>query len=136
MKKEVYHSGIIENIDGSTLYVRIEQATACNSCQAKRLCMAADSAVKIITVDVDDPSKFEIGSKVEVSGESELGLRAVWWAFVLPLIILLFFLIFLIYLTRDELISSFGSIALLIPYYYILWLKRNKFKNKFAFSIK
>ncbi|HRL83566.1 MAG TPA: RseC/MucC family positive regulator of sigma(E), partial [Bacteroides uniformis] len=37
---------------------------------------------------------------------------------------------------NDELRSALCSLALLIPYYYILWLNKSRMGKKFSFSVR
>jgi sigma-E factor negative regulatory protein RseC len=36
----------------------------------------------------------------------------------------------------DELLSSLIAMLLLVPYYFVVWLFRERLKNKFSFTIK
>ena len=46
----IKHLGIVENIQGSHLSVRIVQTSACAACSAKGHCSSADSKDKIIDI--------------------------------------------------------------------------------------
>ena len=50
MSESINHNGIIEKIDGGTVYVRIIQQSACSGCHAKSMCTASESKEKIIEV--------------------------------------------------------------------------------------
>ena len=52
MSESINHNGIIEKIDGGTVYVRIIQQSACSGCHAKSMCTASESKEKIIEVPV------------------------------------------------------------------------------------
>lgn len=136
MTNVIYHQGIVEDIDGSHVRVRIEQTSACSGCSIRSRCTAVDSIEKLIDVTMPKDATFIVGDHVQIVGEVSLGLHAVMWAFVWPLLILLFFLLLFIIWSGNEILSSLGAVVLLIPYYYILWLKRAKFKQKFLFTIK
>lgn len=86
MSESINHNGIIEKIDGGTVYVRIIQQSACSGCHAKSMCTASESKEKIIEVP-DNSGKFHINEEVQLCGQSSLGLQAVLLAFVFPLII-------------------------------------------------
>lgn len=136
MASIISHSGIVEKVDGNLVWVRIDSEAACSGCEMKSRCMAAESEDKLISVRLTGNSSYSVGERVTVEGENEKGLRAVTWAFVYPLLLLLLFLLILIMWTRDELLSTVGAIVFLVPYFYILWLKRDSFKQKFAFRMK
>lgn len=136
MANTIKHRGIVENISGSHLSVRIVQTSACSSCCVKGHCSSADSKEKLI--DIIDPlaSSYQVGEPVMVVGETSMGVMAVFLAFVVPFIILILSLFIFMAVLDDELYASIISLGLLIPYYYILWLNKTRLKQKFSFKIK
>ncbi|MBC8594215.1 SoxR reducing system RseC family protein [Oscillospiraceae bacterium N12] len=136
MANTIKHRGIVENISGSHLSVRIIQTSACSSCSVKGHCSSADSKEKLI--DIVDPlaSSYQVGEPVIVVGETSMGVMAVFLAFVVPFIILILSLFIFMAVLDDELYASIISLGLLIPYYYILWLNKTRLKQKFSFKIK
>lgn len=136
MTNTIKHQGIVENIIGSHLSVRIIQTSACAACSVKGHCSSADSKEKVI--DITDPSaaSFQIGEQVMVIGETSMGMMAVVLAFVLPFVVLILSLFIFMTVLNDELYAALLSLALLIPYYYVLWLNKARLKQKFSFTIK
>ena len=136
MANTIKHQGIVENINGSHLSVRIIQTSACSACSVKGHCSSADSKEKLI--DIVDPlaSSYQVGEPVIVVGETSMGVMAVFLAFVVPFIILILSLFIFMAVLDDELYASIISLGLLIPYYYILWLNKTRLKQKFSFKIK
>ena len=128
--------GIVENIQGSHLSVRIVQTSACAACSAKGHCSSADSKDKIIDVIDTAASSYRVGEKVMVIGETSMGMMAVVLAFIIPFILLIFSLFLFMALMENELYSALLSLAILIPYYFILWLNKTRLKQKFSFTIK
>ena len=104
----IKHLGIVENIQGSHLSVRIVQTSACAACSAKGHC----------------------------SSETSMGMMAVVLAFVLPFVLLIFSLFLLMALIENELYAALLSLAVLIPYYFVLWLNKTRLKQQFSFTIK
>ena len=121
MANTIKHQGIVENISGSHLQVRIVQTSACASCSIKGHCSSSDTKEKII---------------VWVIGELSMGAMAVLLAFIFPFLLLVFSLFVLMAVWNDELSSALCSLALLIPYYYVLWLNKSQLRKKFSFSVK
>ena len=132
----IKHLGIVENIQGSHLSVRIVQTSACAACSAKGHCSSADSKDKIIDVVDTAASSYRVGEKVMVIGETSMGMMAVVLAFIIPFILLIFSLFLFMALMENELYSALLSLAILIPYYFILWLNKTRLKQKFSFTIK
>jgi len=135
MANTIKHQGIVENINGSHLQVRIIQTSACASCSIKGHCSSADTKEKLIDVTDDNVSSYQPGDRVWVIGELSMGAMAVLLAFILPFLVLIFSLFIFMAIWNDELGSALCSLALLIPYYYILWLNKSRLGKKFSFSI-
>ena len=135
MANTIKHQGIVENINGSHLQVRIIQTSACASCSIKGHCSSADTKEKLIDVTDDNVSSYQPGDRVWVIGELSMGVMAVLLAFILPVLVLIFSLLIFMAIWNDELGSALCSLALLIPYYYILWLNKSRLGKKFSFSI-
>lgn len=131
----IKHLGIVENIQDSHLSVRIVQTSACAACSAKGHCSSADSKDKIIDI-IDTAASWQVGDKVMVVGEMSMGMMAVVLAFVTPFVLLIFSLFLFMALIGNELYAALLSLAILIPYYFILWLNKTRLKQKFSFTIK
>lgn len=136
MTNTIKHQGIVENINGSHLSVRIIQTSACAACSVKGHCSSADSKEKLIDIVDTTASSFQVGEQVMVIGETSMGMMAVLLAFVLPFAVLILSLFIFMAVMNDELYAALLSLALLIPYYYILWLNKTRLKQKFSFTIK
>ena len=132
----IKHLGIVENIQGSHLSVRIVQTSACAACSVKGHCSSADSKDKIIDIIDTAASSYRVGEKVMVIGETSMGMMAVVLAFIIPFVLLIFSLFLFMALMENELYSALLSLAILIPYYFILWLNKTRLKQKFSFTIK
>ena len=128
----IKHLGIVENIQGSHLSVRIVQTSACAACSAKGHCSSADSKDKIIDIIDTAASSYQVGEKVMVVGETSMGMMAVVLAFVL----LIFSLFLLMAWIENELYAALLSLAVLVPYYFVLWLNKTRLKQQFSFTIK
>lgn len=132
----IKHQGIVENINGSHLKVRIVQTSACAACSAKGHCASADTKEKLIDVTTADASSYRPGDRVIVFGELSMGMMAVLLAFIVPFCILVISVFIFMAVWNDELCSALCSLALLIPYYYILWLNKARMGKRFSFSVK
>ena len=135
MANTIKHQGIVENINGSHLQVRIIQTSACASCSVKGHCTSADTKEKLIDV-IDESSSYQPGDRVWVTGELSMGVMAVLFAFIFPFLILIISLFVFMAIWNDELRSALCSLALLVPYYYILWLNKSRMGKKFSFSVR
>ena len=132
----IKHLGIVENIQGSHLSVRIVQTSACAACSVKGHCSSADSKDKIIDIIDTAAASYQVGENVMVVGETSMGMQAVALAFIIPIVLLIFTLFLFMALIENELYVALLSLAVLVPYYYILWLNKTRLKQKFSFTIK
>lgn len=132
----IAHLGIVENIQGSHLSVRIVQTSACAACSVKGHCSSADSKDKIIDITDAAASSYQVGEQVRIVGETSMGLMAVALAFIFPFILLVVSLFLFMTWMEDELYAALLSLAVLVPYYFILWLYKTRLKQKFSFTIK
>jgi len=88
-------------------------------------------------IEIDTPVQdFQTGENVEITGKETQGLKAVFLGYLFPFFIVLITLILLLSITNDEAISGIGSLVSLIPYYFILYIMRNRLKKTFTFQIK
>ena len=136
MTNTIKHQGIVENIQGSHLSVRIIQTSACAACSAKGHCSSADSKDKVIDITDTAASSYQVGEQVMIIGETSMGMMAVVLAFVIPFVLLVTSLFIFMAWMENELYAALSSLIILIPYYFILWLNKARLKQKFSFTIK
>ncbi|MFC2152872.1 SoxR reducing system RseC family protein, partial [Bacteroidota bacterium] len=55
--------------------------------------------------------------------------------YVLPFILVLSLLIVLTTITENEAVAGISALAILVPYYLILFLLKDKIRKKFTFTI-
>ena len=132
----IKHRGVVEKIDGSHIVVRIVQTSACSACSAKGLCNASESKEKQIDVYESNPS-YRIGEEVVLCGSTSMGMRAVLFAFGIPVLLLLFALFATMRITDgDALLSAIVAMLAIIPYYFVIYLMKDKMNKTFSFVIE
>nr|WP_319401913.1 SoxR reducing system RseC family protein [uncultured Carboxylicivirga sp.] len=131
----IEHEGFVEEVNPQHIKVRIVNESACASCHAKGACTAADLKDKLIDVH-QSISNIKVGQKVMLLGKKSLAPKAVLLAYIYPLILILVTLITVFYATNNELLSGILSLAVLVPYFIIIYFMRNKLEQTFSFSIK
>lgn len=133
----IKHCGIVENINGSHIQVRIVQTSACSACSVKGHCNASESKEKLIDVFDAKASSYRKGQEVMLYGTTSMGMQAVFWAFGVPFLVLLITLFVAMRLTDgDELQSALIALLALVPYYLIIYMCRKKLSRKFSFTIE
>lgn len=135
MANTIRHQGIVENIEGSHLQVRIVQTSACATCSIKGHCTSADTKEKLIDIVESGPHTYRQGDRVWVLGELSMGMQAVLLAFVIPLFLIIITLLVGMALFADELKTVFCVVPCLIAYYFALWCNKDWLRRKFSFSI-
>lgn len=133
-EEEIRHNGRIVDIAPDHITVEIVSESACASCHAASLCGMSEGKIK--TVDVLPAPGYEIGEEVEVSLRKTMGFKAVWIAYVIPLVLLMAVLLALVSYGVGELPSGLCAIAAVAVYYLGVFLFRNKLNNEYSFYIK
>lgn len=137
MVTNIKHLGIVENINGSRLKVKIVQSSACSACSVKGHCSASETKEKIIDVYNKNNVPCQVGERVMIVGTTSMGMKAVLLAFVLPFIVLLLALVISLKLTGgDEAVSALVSLGTLVPYYLIIYIYRNRLSRSFMFILE
>lgn len=135
MSGEISHKGIIKELSGKSIIVGITNESACSSCHAKGVCSVADMKDKEIEIN-HFSGDFHIGQSVEVVGNTSQGFKALFYGYVFPFILIMIVLIIMTSLQFSEGASGLLSLSILFPYYFILYLTRNKIRKSFEFEIK
>lgn len=135
MSNYIKHSGIIESIEQSKVRVRIVQASACASCKIASHCDVSDASTKIVEICAEAEGLSE-GQKVIISTSNASAHRAVFIAFIIPLLILIGMLIGTKTFGFSDASAALTSITLLLPYYISVWLLRNRIAKSISFRIE
>ena len=131
MSTKISHSGIIESIDERCIHVRIVQTSACAACKVAGYCNAAESKEKI--VDVYKPA----GSlKVGDTASAQIATQALLYGFAYPFVLLVVVLVVVLWLTGNEATAGLSALGALLPYYAVLYLLRDRHRERFAFDIE
>ena len=132
----IKHRGIVEKIDGSHVVVRIVQTSACSACSAKGLCNASESKEKQIDVYEVNPA-YRIGEEVVLCGSTSMGMKAVFLAFGIPVLLLLAALFVTMRITDgDALLAAIVALLAVVPYFVVIYLMKDKMNKTFSFVIE
>ena len=132
----IKHRGIVEKVEGSHVIVRIVQTSACAACSAKGLCNASESKEKQIDV-YEVNASYRIGEEVVLCGTTSMGMRAVFLAFGIPMLLLLVALFVTMRVTDgDALVSSLVALFAVVPYYLVIYFMKDKLNKTFSFTIE
>lgn len=136
MVDNISHSGVVESVEDGCVHVRIVVTSACAACKVAGYCNAAESKEKVVDVYSAKSAAYVVGQAVTVSASRQVATHALLLAFGLPFVILVAVLVGVLLLTGDELWAALGGLLALVPYYGILWLFRQKVRDRLAFQIE
>ena len=131
----ISHEGIVTKITDDELEIKILAQSACAACHAKSACGMGEQAEKILTVPRPKDKDFALMQKVNVKMAIGQGNKAAVLAYLIPIILLLAVLFVCLGLGLNEGLSALLGIVALIPYYIVLYLRRDNFKKKFEYII-
>ncbi len=132
----ISHEGIITEIGDDELKIKILSKSACAACHAKSACTMSDMAEKILTVPKPQNRDFQLMQRVNVSMKVSQGNKAAILGYLLPFALMMAVLFTLIGCGLGEGLSALCCLAALIPYYIILYLRRDKLKKQFDYEIE
>jgi sigma-E factor negative regulatory protein RseC len=128
------HEGIVQKADEKSVIVSISAASACSGCHAEGSCTLSGKEEKII--EVSGRYNVKPGDTVTILMKQSMGYAALFLGYLLPLTSVIAILIILISLKVQELVAGLTSLAILIPYYLILYFFRKRINEKFTFTLK
>ncbi len=134
--ESISHEGVVTKITDDELEIKILAQSACAACHAKSACGMGEQAEKILTVPRPKDRDFDINQRVNVRMAIGQGNKAAVLAYLIPIILLLAVLFVCLGLGLNEGLSALISIVALVPYYIVLYLKRDQLKKRFEYTIE
>ena len=136
MSNKIKHAGVVDGVEGECVRVRILQSSACSACKVAAHCNASETKEKIIDVMDADASHYQKGDQVMVVADTAVGFRASLYGYLLPLILMVVNLVGVLAATHSEGLAAVSALGILIPYYVLLFLMRNKLRNRLSFTLE
>ena len=131
----VEQRGVVEEINDGFAKVSIISFSACAHCVSKEMCNLTDSATREISAPVEDLQITE-GETVRVIMKRVLGLKASLLAYFYPFILVILSVLILTAIHLSELASGLISLGILVPYFFVLYLFRERLKRTFTFTLQ
>lgn len=128
--------GTVSRILPHRVEVTVISVSSCLHCRLKENCTVSDCRSRNILVETDNPQRYEPGSRVTVLMDSRLGWWSVFYAYILPLILVLGSLFAILAATADETAAAAGALAVLVPYYLLLAAMKKRLLSRYAFRLK
>lgn len=136
MSNKIKHAGVVDGVEGECVRVRILQSSACSACKVAAHCNASETKEKVIDVMDADASHYQKGDQVMVVADTAVGFRASLYGYLLPLILMVVTLVGVLAATHSEGLAALSALGILIPYYVLLFLMRNKLRNRLSFTLE
>lgn len=136
MSNNIKHAGVVDGVEGECVRVRILQSSACSACKVAAHCNASETKEKIIDVMDADASHYQKGDQVMVVADTAVGFRASLYGYLLPLILMVVTLVGVLAATHSEGLAAVSALGILMPYYVLLFLMRNKLRNRLSFTLE
>ncbi|MCR5351270.1 MAG: SoxR reducing system RseC family protein [Bacteroidales bacterium] len=133
---EIAHRGRIVSITPEVTTVEIVSESACAACHAKGLCSLGESKVKRVEVQTRGWDNYTVGQEVSVVLRATMGHKAVWIAYVAPLMVMIAVLLGILSAGGTELFAGLTAIGAVLLYYGVIWLLRNALRKEYVFNIK
>ncbi len=135
MSNDIEHLGRIAETTGNRVMVNFISQSACASCHAKGVCSVSEVQEK--SIEVDKPGfEFKVGDPVNIILQQSMGFKALFLAYIFPLILVLVSLIVLSGILNNEGLVGILSLGGIAAYYGVLFLMRKKVDKQFNFVLK
>ena len=136
MSETISHEGVDTKIIDNALEIKILAKSACAACHAKSACTMSDMAEKILTVPKPAGSEFHVMDKVMVTMTVGQGNKAAVLAYLVPFVLLVGVLFAMLGIGLGEGASALIGLAALLPYYFVLYLCRDRLKKGFEYQVE
>ena len=132
---QIEHKGTVALVGRNFVRVDIEVMEACGSCASRKACAMGQGTTREIMVYTDDAQNYSIGEVVNVSARQSLGLIAVLFCYVVPLVVLVGALAVAISLGCSEGVAALISLGATALYFLLLAFLRKRISRKVVFTI-
>ena len=126
----VSHEGTVINVSDGKVAVKIEVKSACSACHARSMCSVSELSEKVI--EALPAESVSVGDSVVVEMEEKFGLKAVFYVFFIPFVLMASTL-FVSANFVSEAFAALFSLLVLAPYALLLMLLKPYFAKQFVF---
>jgi sigma-E factor negative regulatory protein RseC len=127
--------GTVTAVHDGILTALINDEDRCEGCGARKSCGMAGAKEKRIEIPCTS-GQYEEGDKINLLVKSSMGVKAAFFAFILPLILALTVLFTASFAGKGEKFMALTALLVISIYYTSLYFFRDKLKQKFTFIIQ
>lgn len=130
------HKALITRISPSHLHLRITDGAGCEACRLAGCCGGSyGSPAATITVSCRDTAAYRVGQSVTVETSPRMIEKAMVWAFIIPLVILVG-CIFLFNNTSDPTLGAAIGLVAVAAYFLLMRVVRRKLAKHLRWRLK
>lgn len=136
MAKEIRKEATVVEITADTIALEICAMEACGSCAAKGICSQdSGSSSKRVTLHNDGIPR-NVGDKVTLVMSASMGLKGAFYAYFLPVVLVLLGIIAMQRSGLNDFVSGFSALGILALYFLLLWIFRDKIEKNILLTIE
>lgn len=110
-------------------------SSACGSCKAKAVCGGSESQQRIVSAYTEHPEIYKEGDEVTISIEQIMGYKAIFYSYIMPLIVMLVALV-ATHSRYGDLVAGVSALGACAVYFVILAFFRKRLERVIVFSVK
>jgi len=129
----ISHKGVVVEINARIATLFVQSNEECHSCTISEFCGQTDRERNTFYVPKNDLQK---GDMVRLRIQPTTGTWAVFIAYIIPFLIILSLLIIGTFLGWKEWFSGSISLLALVPYFFLVYLTKRKFKKSLELEIE
>lgn len=131
------HEGRVVEKTAEKYLVQITLNDACGHCSNQKACaiFASDRRIIEIARDAHTP-EAEVGESVEVRMRTQSGMKAVFYAYLLPVLLLMCVIIVLYVFRLNEQAVAISAVGTMVLYYLAFYFFRHRIEKKFSFTLE
>jgi sigma-E factor negative regulatory protein RseC len=127
--------GTVTAVRDGILTALINDESLCEGCGARKSCGIAGAKEKQIEISYTS-GQYEEGDVINLLAKASMGVKAAFFAFILPLTLLLAVLFALSSAGKGEDFMAWAVLLVISGYYTLLYFFRDKLKRKLTFIIQ
>ena len=133
--EQIEHKGIVAYIGRDFVRVSITVNEACGSCASRKACAMGSSEKREIVIYTSNAAQYSVGEEVNVLARQSIGVMAVLFCYVVPLIVLVVSLICANIAGCSDGYAAAVALGSTAIYYGILGIFHKRISKKVIFTI-
>lgn len=130
----IEHDGVVSEIANGQARIKIIQGDSCDSCALGGYCSTEQIEDRFYDLHVL-PIDTKTGDLVKLRISNKNGMRAAFWSYIMPFIVIMFVLTGGVIFQIPETTSGLMALAVLVPYYLFLNLIQKHISKQFHTEI-